>query len=63
MSESSTSPLDNSELEEARSSVLFRLPAVVPPTRSTVALEGLEGLAGSHPPCSELGLGPVSRTS
>ena len=63
MCELSTLYLDDSELEEARSSVLFGLPAVVPPTRPTVALEGLEGLAGSHPPCSELGPGPVSRTN
>ena len=63
MFELSTLPLDNSELEEARSSVLFGLPAVVPPTRPLVALEGLGGLAGSYPPCLELGLGPISRTN
>ena len=43
MSESSTLPLDDSELEEARSSVLLGLPAEVPPTRPMVALEGLGG--------------------
>ena len=63
MSESSTLPLDDSELEEARSLVLFRLPAAVPPTRPMVALEQLKELAGSHPPCSELGLGPIFRTN
>ena len=53
MSELSTLPLDNSELE-ARSSVLSGLPAMGPPTWPVVALEGLGGLAGSHPPCSEV---------
>ena len=63
MCESYTLPLDNPELEEARSLVLFRLPAMVPPTRPMVALEGLKGLAGSCPPCSELDPGPVSKTN
>ena len=60
---SSPLPVDDSELQEARSLVLFRLPTVVPPTRPMMALEGLEGLAGSCPPCSELGPGPVSGTN
>ena len=63
MSESSTLPLDDSELQDARSSVLFGLPAAVPPNRPTVAWEELGGLAGSHPPYPELGLGPVSGTN
>ena len=63
MSESSTLPLDNSELEEARSLVLLGLPSTVPHTRPMVALGGQGGLAGSCTPCSELGLGPVSRTN
>ena len=54
---------DDSELEEAGSSVLFRLPATVPPTKPMVAPEGLGGLTGSHPPSSELGLGPVCGTN
>ena len=63
MSESSTLSLVDSEQEEARSSELFRLYAAVPPTRPMVALERLEGLAGTCPPYSELGLSPVSGTN
>ena len=63
MSESSTLPLDNPEPDDAQSLVLFVLLAVVPSTQPTVTLEGLEGLAGSHPPCLEVGPGPVPTTN
>ena len=50
MSESSTLPLDDSELEEAASLVFMELPTLVQPSRPMkVALEGMEGLAGSCP--------------
>ena len=63
MSQLSTLPLENSELEEARSLVPLGLSVTVPPTGPMVALEGLGGLAGSCPPWLELGLGPVSGTN
>ena len=53
--QSSTFSLDNSEAEEAWSPLLFRLPATIPSSRSTVALVGLEGgLTGSCLHCLEL---------
>ena len=63
MSESSALPWDDSELEEVRFLVFFRLPVVVPPTKPMVVPERLRGLTGSCPPCPELGLGPVSGTN
>ena len=48
MSELSTLPLDDSELEEGRSLVLLGLPTGIPSTRPiVVALEALGELAGS----------------
>ena len=61
--ESSTLPQDDSELEEARTLVLIGYPAMVPSTRPMVSLEQLGGLAGPHPPCSDLGPGSVSGTN
>ena len=61
MSEWSTLPLDNSELEEGRSSVLLGFPASATSSRPlAVALEGLGWLACSYPSCSRLVPGPVS---
>ena len=62
MLESSTFSLNDSESEEVWSPVLFKLPATVLSTRSTLAVGGLErGLPGSCPHCSNLS--PVSFTN
>ena len=61
MSESSTLPLDDSELKEDESLVILGPPATVPATGSmAVGLEGLGGLADPCPSFTELGPGPVS---
>ena len=55
MLESSTFSLDDSDSKEARSLILFELPATVPSSRLMVTPVGLEwALTGSCPHCSKL---------